>query len=39
MKNVALCLAFVTMSSCGQIGIVSFNPADWFSSEPELINE
>jgi len=39
MKNVALSLAFAAMSSCGTIGIVSFNPADWFSKEPELIDE
>lgn len=39
MKNLALCFIFVAMSSCGTIGIVSFNPADWFSKEPELLNE
>ena len=39
MKNVVLSLIFVSMSSCGTIGIVSFNPADWFSKEPELIDE
>ena len=39
MKNLALCLVFSAMSSCGTIGIVSFNPVDWFSKEPELLNE
>jgi hypothetical protein len=39
MKNLALCLVFLAMSSCGNIGIVSFNPADWFIKEPELLNE
>jgi len=39
MKNVALCLVLVALSSCGTIGIVSFNPSDWFSKEPELLNE
>jgi hypothetical protein len=39
MKNVVLSLVFMVMSSCGTIGIVSFNPADWFSKEPELIDE
>ena len=39
MKNLALCFIFVARSSCGTIGIVSFNPADWFSKEPELLNE
>ena len=39
MKNVVLSLVFVAMSSCGTMGIISFNPADWFSKEPELIGE
>ena len=39
MKNVVLSLIFLAMSSFGTIGIVSFNPADWFSKEPELIDE
>jgi len=39
MKNVAMCLVFVAMSSCGTIGVVSFDPADWFSKEPELLNK
>ena len=39
MKNLALCLVFAAMSSCSTIGIVSFNPVDWFSEEPELLNE
>jgi hypothetical protein len=39
MKNLALCFIFVAMSSCGTIGVFSFNPADWFSKEPELLNE
>ena len=39
MKNVVLSLVFLAMSSCGTIGIVSFNPADWFSKEPELTEE
>ena len=39
MKNVFLSLVFLAVSSCGTIGIVSFNPADWFSKEPELKDE
>jgi hypothetical protein len=39
MKNLALCLVFLAISSCGTIGIVSLNPADWFSREPVLLNE
>ena len=39
MKNVVLSVVFMAMLSCGTIGIVSFNPADWFSKEPELIDE
>ena len=39
MKNVVLSLVFVAMSSCGTMGIISFNPADWFSKEPGLLDE
>jgi hypothetical protein len=39
MKNFFMCMVFVAMSSCGTIGSVSFNPADWFSKKPELVDE
>jgi hypothetical protein len=29
----------ITTASCGTIGIVSFNPADWFSKEPAAVSE
>jgi len=39
MKNFILSFVLMTTASCGSIGFVSFNPADWFSKEPAAVSE